>query len=480
MSNNAQQEFQLTAAREQAVAENTPLTQISAQYGLGQNVFTVIDAGLSGSATSADGKFICQTGTDPNGLAAITTLRELTFRPGQGIIARITSLFTTDLPDSRQTAGLVNAENLLGFGLSGITFGIVYGHDGQVEHQELTITTPAAGSETATVTVNGSALSVPLTAGTVQHNAIEIADSLTTQVLNYRFTANNDQVVALAVIPGPAGSFAFSSATAVAAWVQIKPGIDLTFEPIIEQVDWNIDPMEDFTFDLSKLNSFQIKYTYMGAIFSVVDDDGDLRNVHFISGINTSDKPFVTTPSFRIGWACRNTGNTTNLTIAGSTASGFVEGEKRFDSGIQAEDATGLSIGTSNTTILVIRNRISFGGRINRAELLPRFISVATDTNKTAFFSLIVNPTFSSDLVFNYLDKAGSIAEFSEDNVLVTGGVLIGSLTATLGGPQSVNFNDEQNTDTFLAPGSIFALVARVSSGAASDMDVSMSWQEDI
>ena len=93
---------------------------------------------------------------------------------------------------------------------------------------------------------------------------------------------------------------------------------------------------------------------------------------------------------------------------------------------------------------------------------------------------MLLNPTFSSDLVFDYVDKTASIAEFSEDNVLVTGGKLLGSVTTTAGSPQSINFNDEENTDTFVPPGSIFALVARVSSGAASDMDASISWQEDI
>lgn len=471
----------LTAANELSVAENTPLTQISAQYGLGQNVFTLVDSSASGTTTASDGKFICQTGTDPAGLAIITTLRELTFRPGQGIVARFSSLYTTPgQADSRQTAGLINAENGFSFGLFEDTFGIIYSHDGQVEHQELTITTPASGSETATVTVNGTGFSVPLTAGTVQHNAIEIADSLTTQVSGYRFTANDDQVVALAFIPGPGGSFAFSSSTAIAAWVRIKAGVDLTFEPVIEQSNWNIDPMGDFTFDLTTLNYFQIKYTYAGVLFSVVNNEGEIRDVHFITGVNQSDKPLVTTLSFRVGWACRNVGNTSNLTIAGSSASGFVEGAKRFDSGLNASDTAALSIGTASTTVLVIRNRISFGGRINRAELLPRFISASTQTNKTAFFELIFNPTFSSDLVFDYFDKEGSIAEISKDNVLVTGGKLIGAVNATAGSPQDQNFNDEPNTDTFVPPGATLALVARVSSGAASDMEASMSWQEDI
>jgi len=479
MANNVQQLLTQTAAGELATAENTPLTQINAQYGLGLNVFTVTDAAGTGTTTAANGKFVAQSGTSATSLASISTLRELTLRIGQGAIGRIKGSFTQGVAGSLQTLGLFNAENALTFGFLGVDFGILYAHDGNVEHQELTVTTPAAGSENATITVDGTPFTVPLTVGTVQHNAIEIADSLEAQVVNYRFTANDDQVVALAVIPGPQGSFAFSSATAVAAWVQIEPGVDLTIE-LIKQADWNIDALTDFTLDPTKLNGYQIKYTVIGAVFGVVTPDGEIRTVHLISGVNTLTLPYVTSTSFRVGSVSRNLGNTTNLTVEFEAAAGFVEGKKRFDSGINAEDATGLAIGTAAETVFVIRNRISFGGRINRAELLPRFISASTDTNKTAFYELIINPTFSSDLIFDYVDKTNSIAEVSEDNVTFTGGKLIGGLTATTGGPGKESFNDEENTDVFVSPGDIMAVVARVSSGAAAEMNISFSWQEDV
>lgn len=479
MSENVSQELTQTAAGELAIAENTPLTQINAQYGLGLNVFTVTDAAGTGTTTAANGKFVAQSGTSATSLASISTLRELTLRIGQGAIGRIKGSFTQGVAGSLQTLGLFNAENALTFGFLGVDFGILYAHDGNVEHQELTITTPAAGSENATITVDGTPFTVPLTVGTVQHNAIEIADSLEAQVVNYRFTANDTQVTALAVIPGPQGSFAFSSGTAVAAWVQIEAGVDLTIE-LIKQADWNIDKLEDFTLDPTKLNGYQIKYTVISAIFGVVTPDGEITTVHSISGVNTLTVPYVTSTSFRVGSVSRNLGNTTNLTVEFEAAAGFVEGKKRFDSGVIAEDATALAIGTTGTTVFILRNRISFGGRINRAELLPRFVSAATDTNKVGFFELLLNPTFSGDVIFDYVDKTNSIAEVSEDNVGVSGGTLIGSLTATVGGPATERFNDQENTDTFLAPGNVLAIISRVSSGAPAEMNTSLSWQEDI
>jgi len=478
MSNNVQQELQQTGTRDLAVAEVTPLTQAGAQYGLGENVFVVTDSGASGSTTASNSQFVCQTGTAADGLATILTLRELTYRQGQGTLTRINAVFGTPQADSQQACGLINAENSYTFGYIGTAFGIIYAHNGEVELQTLTVTTPAAGAENATITVDGTGYTVPLTAGTVQHNAIEIADSLNAQVPNYRFTANNDEVTAIATISGPAGSFAFTSATAVAAWVQVDAGVDVTVE-FTPQSSWD-DDLSDLSFDPLTNNYYQIRFVYGAARFSILDDEGQMRLVHTISDFSNNSIPPVTTPSFRSGWIVRNLGNTTNITLKGSNASGYVEGKKRFDSGIRAEDASALAIGSTNTTVFVIRNRIEFGERINRAELLPRFISVSTQSNKTAFFELFLNPTFTSDLIFDYVDKATSIAEFSEDNVGISGGRLVGSVTATVGAPAEANFNDEENTDTFISPGDVLALVARVSSGPASDMDVSVSWQEDV
>ncbi len=479
MTNNVTQELETTATKEVMVAENTPLTQISAQYGLGENVFTIIDSGSSGTVSSSGSKFVCESGTASDGLATILTLRELTFRPGQGLLCRITADFTTGVAASLQAAGLISNENNFTFGYFGADFGIIYGHDGAAEIQELTITTPAGGGENATVTVDGTGYTVALTAGTAQHNAIEISDSLNSQVPNYEFSANDIDVVAVSEVPGPQGSFAFSSSTAVAAWVQLKAGVDVTLD-FTAQADWNIDVLSDFTLDPTKLNAYQIKFTYAGALFSVVNGDGQVRDVHYIKGTNIITAPLVTTPSFRAGWIARNLGNTTNITVSGVSAEGFVEGQKRFDSGIRAEDSSALAVGGSNETILVIRNRLAFNNRTNRAEVLPRFITASTQSNKTTFFELLLNPTFSSDLIFDYIDEAGSIVEFSTDTVLVTGGRLIGSSTATIGDSIQRNFNEGENTDTFLAPGDILAIVGRTSSGPASDMDAALSWQEDI
>ena len=485
MSIIAEQTLNTTAFGDLKVETMTPITQISAEYGLLNQVLTVIDTGASGTISVVDNKFTTQTGVAADGLAAILSFRLLTYRPGQGAAARFTALFSTGVANSRQLAGLITAENSFAFGYIGADFGIIHTHDGESEYQELTITTPAAGAENATITIDGVGYTVPLTAGTVQHNAYEIAASLTSQVSNYDFSSNNDQVLAQAVLNGPAGSFAFTSGTAVAAWSQITAGL-LPTTDFTAQADWSEETFLSGSNQLDPLkgNVYQIQFQYLGfgAIkFYVEDPDtGDFILAHIIKYANSSTTPSVTNPSFRIGWVARNFGNTTNLTVSGSSASGFIEGDRAISTSPRADNHDQIAVGITLTNIITFRNRINFGGKRNRAELLPMILSLSTQSNKSAFFEIIASPTFGGDLDFSYINKAGSIMEVAKDAVTVSGGQLVGGLTVVAGSSESVTFNI-RDWHTFAAsPGQIFSIAARVSATPAADMQATATWVEDI
>lgn len=490
MSNNATQHLNTTAFGDLKAERMTPVIQISAEYGLLNQVLTVVDAGASGITSVVDNKFTSQSGIAADGVAAVLSLRLLTYRPGQGALARFTALFTTGVALSRQLAGLITAENSFAFGFIGADFGIIHAHDGESEYQELTITTPAAGSENATITVDGVGYTVPLTAGTVQHNAFEIAESLTAQVPNYDFTSNNDQVLAQAVLNGPGGSFAFVSATAVATWVQITVGVlpDTDFTPQDEWsedtfIKWRSD-VNDSEFDptLGNVYAIQVQYLGFGGIKFFIEDPNtaDFILVHIIKFANTSTLPSVTNPSFRIGWVARNFGNTSNLTVAGASAAGFIEGAFAVSTPPRGDDHDQLSVGTTLTNIITFRNRLNFNGKRNRAELLPLLLSLSTQANKSAFFQIIANPIFGGDMDFNYIDKSGSLMEVAKDAVIISGGQLIGSATVVAGSSIPIQFNTRDWHKFTAIPNQTFSVASRVSSGSAADMQVTVVWAEDI
>jgi len=476
-----------TAFGELKTESQAPITQISAEYGLLDQTLTVTDSDASGTNSVVDNKFTSQTGTAANGLASTLSLRQLKYRPGQGAMARFTAVFSAGVSDSQQAAGMITAENSFVFAFVGTSFGIARAHGGESESQELTITTPAAGTETATVTVDGTPFSVPLTVGTAQHNAIEVSDSLNSQVPNYSFSPNDDQVVAQALLPVVAGSFAFSSTTAVAVWAQTTAGtpaiVDFTPQSL-----WNVDTMLDGDAEdtLNPLlgNVYQIQFQYLGfgAIKFFVEDNktGEFLLVHIIRFANSSTVPSVTNPMFRIGWLVQNLGNTTNLTIAGSSAGAFVEGVIKRNTPPRSDSNGQLSVGLTLTNIITFRNRIHFGGKVNRAEVFPLLATASTGANKAAFFEIIANPIFGGDMVFSYIDKTSSIMEVATDSVSISGGRVIATFTVAAGSSQVIEFNERADLDFTALPGQFFSIAARVSSGAAADMQASGTWQEDL
>ena len=107
-------EQQKTAFGENSVAEPTPVVQISAQYGLTDEVMEIVNNG--GSTSNGDSLFKVSSGTNPLGLASLSTSKQLAYKPGQGALTRFTSIFSPWSANSLQAAGLINSEDAFAFG----------------------------------------------------------------------------------------------------------------------------------------------------------------------------------------------------------------------------------------------------------------------------------------------------------------------------------------------------------------------------
>jgi hypothetical protein len=487
MSNNAAPEVQKTAFGEATSAEITPITQINASYGIFSDVLTVVDSSPSGTTTVVDNMYTVQTGTAPDGLASILSFRQLKFRQGQGGAARFTALFTLGVANTQQAAGFITAENVFAFGYIGTAFGIVHAFDGEAEHQELTVTV-AGGAETATVTIDGVAYPVVLTvgSGTVQHTAFELASELNGTVPNYTITSNNDQVIAQALISGPQGAFTFSSTgTAAAAWSQITAGVDPTLN-FIPQASWNGDTRLDGdsqdVLDPTKGNLYQIQGCMgFGSVGFFIEDSksAELILVHRIQSANTRITPVTSNPVYRVGWLVRNLGNTSNITIQGDSASSYIQGKIERAGQPRSDSNNQLSVGVLQTNLIAFRNRASFSGRVNRIEILPNLITAANEANKSAVFELIIEPVFSGDLDWSYLDKTTSVMEVATDAVTLLGGRSIGTFVIATNSNDQARFNVTRQQITAIQNSLTFAIVGNTTSGAAGDLIAGLVWIED-
>ena len=150
----------------------------------------------------------------------------------------------------------------------------------------------------------------------------------------------------------------------------------------------------------------------------------------------------------------------------------------RTGSTFSVVDNDQLDIGTDLTSVLIIRNRASFGPSINRSEVLPALLTASTQADKPAFLEVRINPDFDAEVDFEYLNEAQSLIEFSKQSVGVSGGDLKGS---TVVGQQPLQlrfgFGD---SDVSVTPGDVICIAARMSAPPASDVQAALTMLEDI
>lgn len=473
-----------SAFGEKMVAQATPLTQVTAQYGILSDMLTV---STGGSVDTVDSKFRVSSGTDSSGVSAAVSMRQAQYKAGQGLSCEITALFTQGVANNVQQAGFLTSESAFCFGYNGTEYGILHSRGGELENQELTITSPAVGAETATVTVDSVVHLVPLTTTTVEGNAYEISEYLNDNVNGYDFTSNNDKVFALAQLPDfGAGTFSFSSATCSATWVEVTSGVN-PVETWIPKADWNVRP--DIDIDPTKGNVYKIQVQYLGfggiRFFRENRTTAAFELVHVIRYADTDIIPSVSNPIFRVGWATRNTGNTTNVVVQGSSAGSFIEGIIKYDGiprgACNTQPSVGVpSVGVLGTNVIGFRNRLTFNETANRAEIIPLILSLATDSNKIAIFQIVANPipATGSIIEWQFVDENLSLMEFTNSNVDIIGGQVVSCLNVS-----SVNSKDidMQKLLEFQSPNTEFAIVAGLaSSGTSANMTASGTWKEDL
>jgi hypothetical protein len=479
MSNNVAQAIQKTAFGESSVAENTPVFQISTQYRqVGQTASVLVNGGTSGTGSS---KFFAESSAAANSLGSILSRRALTYRPGQGAKGRFTAKFDPPADGNEQDVGLLGFNDTLSFGYDvNKVFGIWYRRFAQQEVQVLTVTTGASGAETATVTVDGVAYSVALTAGTAQHNGYQIAESLNLQLSLWDFDSRWDGATATVtaiqnLVSATVGAFAFSSATAAGAWAQAESAQEWTDEHI-PQSQWNGD--YDFTITPGKLTPYEISFEYLGAgglYFKAENPEtADFEIVHTIQAAGLNDNPTLRNPTFRIGAASENKTGTTVVRVESASMGGFIEGKKVNTSGSRGTSSNTAGVGTTPTNIITLRNRNEYGGIRNLAEVIIGIVGASSDAVKPVNVELILGaiPLGSGNsFIFEDFDSADSVVQVAKNSTPVTNGRVIAA-----GEPGQLDFS---NLDQILIPGETLTIAMNVASGASVDMQASAIWFED-
>lgn len=458
-----------TAYGDVLTSAKTPVTQISAKYGF---TTEVLATQLGGSTSVESNMFICSTGTGANNVAAIISAREAAQKAGQGLACDVSAVFTEGQPNSLQQAGFVTSESSIGFGYDGERFGVIVAGGGALENQELTITVPPSGTETAVIEVDGVAHNIEITGPSINETAYQIATALNAVEPRYRFASSQGVVSALARLPDfGVGAWSFTSPSAAGTWVEIKAGVIPT-ENWVYKEDWN--GRKDFNINPTLYNEYRVQVDANIKFYVKDPVTGDYELAHIYQHLNNSSESLVGNPTFRVGWACRNTGNTTDLKVRGFFAASFVEGDIVYNQLPFSKSNTQLNVGGTRTNVIAFRNRSTYQATANRSEIIPKLVSVGTDSTKPVIFEVVANPITDDYFNWEYLDETESLMEFASNPARVVSGVVVG--TFVVNGSDDI---DIQKIVNYHIPTVEYSITATTTGGNPSAMIASGTWQED-
>lgn len=433
--------------------------------------------GSGGSATAENREFKCSSGTTIFGYGAIQSFRSLTFEYGQTAVCRFAARFPDATALTWLGVGMLSITDEVAFGRNGTDFGIWHRYGGEVEVRTIQVTGAAGGSENATVTVNGTGYTVPLTAGTFQHNAKEIADYLSANATGYAAEQLNDSVIVSALSDGAkSDTWSFSSSTATATITRNTPGVTKTSD-FVAQADFNGTVPTGF--DPTKGNLYSISWGagYSDINYRIYDTSVDrFILAHQVAVTNNFTRPNFNNPSLRTGLYAYSIGATTDTSTYCSFISAASQGTIVPTRNPRAFSNT-KSIGTTLTNLFTIRNKRIYNNVINQSEIIPLELTIANETNKAIVVEVRGNPTVAGTTNFQDIGT-NLIAESEIAGTTVTqNGRFIASITVA---PASEGIIDLASISLVVPPTLRIVVAVRKISGTAGDVTGTLVWREDI
>ncbi len=468
--------FSKSAYSDNIAVTLTPVVVGSAVYKFIPANFRTFTDG-SGTATTTTNLFKVTSGTSTGNYGVIRSFRSLSYREGEGAIVRIAARFPENTANSWTGAGAFNIGDEFSFGYNGTTFGIWHRYGGKAEVQTLTLSAGASGVETATLTLANTVFSIPITSGTTQKNAYEIAAYVTANSTAWEAWQVDNTVTFNALSDGnKTGTFSYSaSGTSAGSLAETTAGITKT-SVHYPQSTWNSGVFASF--DPSKGNTYQIniKNGYGDIDFLIENPETEqFERVHNIHWANKNTTTNCVNPSLHLGIYATALGTISAVTVECPYVAGFTTGTFEQTRNPRAYSNT-KSIATTNTNILTIRTKKVFNGESNQAEIDPLKLSLANDGGKSAIFELRSNPTVSGTPNFQNVGT-NLISDYDVSGTTVSGGTLLATFTVAKGTTLLVNLKE---LDLRLPPSTVLVISGYMTSGAASDLSAAITWYEDL
>lgn len=252
----------------------------------------------------------------------------------------------------------------------------------------------------------------------------------------------------------------------------------------VAQTSWNIDTMNGngpskITLDPTKGNVYRIAYQWLGfgAITFYIEnpEDGSFIKVHRINYANANTATSIANPTLHFYLAASKTTGTGVVSVSTASLSVYQQGPDHGPYVRQATNNTKTGI-TTETNVLTIKSKatnVLGGTNTNRVQMVPDFVSVATDGTKTAVVRLVINTTLGGTPSYADISTNTSVAQKETAGTTLTGGKEVMTFQIAKVAQDRIDLSPY---NIVLHPGDI--LTVGVSSSASTDVGVGLSWKE--
>jgi hypothetical protein len=450
----------LTTFGELAVAQLTPTAQADFIYGINDRMFA--SGTFAGASVAVSGGLgIAQSGVNITGSAILKLRRNLKYRPGMGSLMRATAIFDTPVNLNAQLIGIGNTESGYYFGYTGTSFGIVHQQSGQAEIRKLVITT-GGGTGNVTVTLDGTAVTVPITGGNDQETtAYQLALYDYTNVgAGWRADAISSSVYFVSGRANPyTGSYSATGNSVVGTFSVVQSG-SAANSIIVPQSSWNIDTcngtgLSGFNINPQKGNVYQIGFQYLGfgnAFFAIENPaTGRMIPVHMVQNANARTTPVLKNPQASVRLVSSNYGSTTNVKPKSASMAAFTEGMmKKLDPRFAIANSFTNYNSTPDAPIIALKaNRVYNDVSCFSEFDILRIAASNESASRTLTVSLYKDAKIGGNVNFQYTDSNNSAVSYAlltvgTNTVDVTGKIPFLTFNIGAASAQTINIGEEE------------------------------------
>lgn len=485
----------LTAFGDVSVSEKTSQVQLKWPYGKSVDIAQELTNNVSSTVTYADSNAIVTCAGTANAFSQIRSQNTIRYSPGIGSEFVGTCIFTAGVANSSQVFGAGDDDEGFYFGTNGTAFGILHRRAGSLEVKSITITGPADGTGgTFTITLDGVGVTVTVAASDTISEVVAAIVALETNFLNAGrgwevHTEDNLTVHFISLVAeNAAGSFSFAdvdSGVTAGAFSEIVAGVAPT-DTWTAQASWNTDVMDGtgtsgMTLDITKGNIYKIEWQYLGygpILYYVENSEtGQFQLVHMIKYANSALVPSILNPTLHCNMIAKTeTGYSGGaLVMKTSSMAGYIQG-KESNEGRRRSVLVEKSMTTTEGVILIISNGIVLNGKINKITVFPDLLTYGSESAKTTTLRIYKDVTgITGAAALTPIQAGVSVVSTGTTGTTFTGGQPL--LSISFFGGSSVDLS------VLLAkikPEERIVITGKISSGAASLVDLSLTWVERI